>query len=105
MRNVWGIIAIFMAFWSAFSHKKEWGHLLERILYTFRYSITLELLQLLVESKKISNDQELIQSDPIQFQLPISVVFFDRHPQLVCERVKELNYMCHTHKEHVLPGL
>ena len=24
--------------------------------------------------------------------------FFDRHPQLVCERVKELNYMCHTQK-------
>ena len=40
----------------------------------------------------------------IQFQLPISVVF-DRHPQLVCECVKELNYMCHTQKEHVLPGL
>ena len=40
----------------------------------------------------------------IQFQLPISGVF-DRHPQLVCERVKELNYMCHTQKEHVLPGL
>ena len=40
----------------------------------------------------------------IQFQLPI-LLFFDRHPQLVCERVKELNYMCHTQKEHVLPGL
>ena len=33
----------------------------------------------------------------IQFQLPI-LLFFDRHPQLVCERVKELNYMCHTKK-------
>ena len=80
MRNVWGIKAILMAFWSAFSHKKEWGHLLERILYTFRYSITLELLQLLVESKKISNDQELIQSDPIQVQLSISVVFLTGIP-------------------------
>ena len=39
MRDVWGIKAIFMAFWSAFSHKKEWGHLLERILYTSCYSI------------------------------------------------------------------
>ena len=36
----------------------------------------------------------------IQFQLPISVVF-DRHPELVCERVKELNYMCHPHKRTV----
>ena len=33
----------------------------------------------------------------IQFQLPI-LLFFDRHPQLVFERVKELNYMCHTKK-------
>ena len=41
MRNVWGIKAIFMAFWSAFSHKKEWEHLLEGVLYTARYSITL----------------------------------------------------------------
>ena len=49
MRNVWGIKAIVMAFWSAFSHKKEWGHLLERILHTSRYSITQELLQLLDE--------------------------------------------------------
>ena len=49
MRNVWGIKAIFMAFWSAFSHKKELGHFLERILYTSRYSITQELLQLLDE--------------------------------------------------------
>ena len=93
MTNVWGIKAIFMAFWSAFSHKKEWGHLLERILYTSRYSITQELLQLLDE-----------------FQLPTSfsylfLLFFDRHPQLVCERVKELNYMCQPQKEHVLPGL
>ena len=31
----------------------------------------------------------------IQFQLPI-LLFFDRHPQLVCEHVKGLNYMCHT---------
>ena len=49
MINVWGIKTIFMAFWSAFSHKKEWGHLLERIHYTSRYSITQELLQLLDE--------------------------------------------------------
>ena len=40
----------------------------------------------------------------IQLQLTISVVF-EKHPQLVCEQVKELNYMCHTQKEHVLPGL
>ena len=38
-----------MAFWSVFSHKKEWGNLLERILYTSRYSIIQELLQLLDE--------------------------------------------------------
>ena len=74
--------AIFMAFWSAFSHKKEWGHLLERILYTSRYSITQELLQLL---------------DEFSFSYPF-LLFFDRHSQLVCERVKELNYMCHTQK-------
>ena len=89
MINVWGIKTIFMAFWSAFSHKKEWGHLLERIHYTSRYSITQELLQLL---------------DEFSFSY-LFLVFFDRHPQLVCERVKELNYMCHTQKEHVLPGL
>ena len=49
MINVWGIKTISMAFWSAFSHKKEWGHLLERIHYTSRYSITQELLQFLEE--------------------------------------------------------
>ena len=49
MINVWGIKTIFMAFWSAFSHKKEWGHLLERIHSTSRYSITQELLQFLDE--------------------------------------------------------
>ena len=88
MINVWGIKTIFMAFWSAFSHKKELGHLLERIHYTSRHSITQELLQLLDE-----------------FSFSYLFLFFDRHPQLVCERVKELNYMCHTQKEHVLPGL
>ena len=49
MINVWDIKTIFMAFWSAFSHKKEWGHLLEIILHTSRYSITQKLLQLLAE--------------------------------------------------------
>ena len=78
-----------MAFWSAFSHKKEWGHLLERIHSTSRYSITQELLQLL---------------DEFSFSY-LFLVFFDRHPQLVCEHVKGLNYMCHTQKENVLPGL
>ena len=29
------------------------------------------------------------------------LLFFDRHPQLVCERVKELNYMCHSHKKNM----
>ena len=48
-RNVWGIKAICMAFWSAFIPQKGVGHLLERILYTSRYSITQELLQLLDE--------------------------------------------------------
>ena len=65
MRNIWGIKAIFMAFWLAFSHEKEWGHLLERIHYTSRYSITQELLQL-------------------SFSY-LFLLFFDRHPQLVCE--------------------
>ena len=88
MINVWGIKTIFLAFWSAFSHKKEWGHLLERIQYTPGYSITQELLQLL--------------DDCFSY---LFLVFFDRHPQLVCERVKELTCMCHTQKEHVLPGL
>ena len=78
-----------MAFWSAYSHKKECGHLLERIHYTSRYSITQELLQLL---------------DEFSFSY-LFLVLFDRYPQLVCERVKELNYMCFTQKEHVLPGL
>ena len=83
MRNVWGPKAIFMAFWSAFSYKKEWGHLLERILYTSPYSITQELLQLL---------------DELSFSY-LYLLFIDRHPQLVCERVNELNYMCHTQQE------
>ena len=82
MRNVWGIKAIFMAFWSAFSYKKEWGAFIrENTLY----------ISLLHYTGIIAT------SWWIQFQLPISVVFFDRHSQLVCERVKELNYMCHTH--------
>ena len=85
MRNVWGIKDIFMAFWSAFSHKKGWGHLLERILYTFRYSITQELLQRLPE---------------FGFSY-LFLLFFARHPQLVCERVKELNYMCNSHKKNM----
>ena len=81
MRNVWGIKAIFMTFWSAVSHKKEWGHLIERILYTSRYSITQELLQRLPE---------------FGFSY-LFLLFFDRHPQLVCE----LNYMCHSHKKNM----
>ena len=36
MINVWDIKTIFMAFWSAFSHKKEWGQILERIHYTLQ---------------------------------------------------------------------
>ena len=79
MRDVWGIKAIFMAFWSAFSHKKEWGHLLERILYTSRYSIIQELLQGLPE-----------------FGFTYFCCFL-----LVCEHVKELNYMCHSHKKNM----
>ena len=86
MRNVWGIKAIFMAFWSVFSNKKEWVHLLGRILYTTRYSIKQELLQLL---------------DEFSFSYLI-LLFFDRHPQLVCEHVKKLNYMCHTQKRTCL---
>ena len=75
-----------MAFWLAFSHKKEWRHLLERIHYTSRYSITQELLQLL---------------DEFSFSY-LFLLFFDRHPQLVYERVKELNYMCHIQKRTCL---
>ena len=77
MVNDWSIKTIFIAFWSAFTHKKEWGHLLERIHYTSRYSIIQELLQLL---------------DEFSFSYPF-LLFFDRHPQLVCERVNELNCM------------
>ena len=89
MRNVWGIKAILWHFGQLFSRKKEWGHLLERIHYTSRYSITQELLQRL---------------DEFSFSY-LFLLFFDRHPQLMCEHVKELNYMCLTQKEHVLPGL
>ena len=77
MINVWGIKTIFMAFWLAFSHKKEWGHLLERIHYTSRYSITQELLNLL---------------EKFSFSY-LFLLFFDRHPQLVYEHVKELKNM------------
>ena len=76
-------------FGQLFPTKRRGGHLLERILYTSRYSISQELLQLL---------------DEFSFSY-LFLLFFDRHPQLVCERVKELNNMCHTQKEHVLPGL
>ena len=78
----------FMAFWSAFSHKKEWGHLLERILYTSRYSITQELLQRLPE---------------FGFSY-LFLLFFDRHPQLVCEHVKDLVWFdfCFTALRHIL---
>ena len=79
------MFGILKPFWSAFSHKKEWGHLLERILYTTRYSITQELLQHLPE---------------FGFSY-LFLLFFDRHPQLVCEHVKELNYMCHSHKKNM----
>ena len=89
MRNVWGIKAILWHFGQLFPTKRSGGHLLDRIHYTPRYSITQELLQLL---------------DEFSFSY-LFLLFFDRHPQLVCERVKELNYMCHTQKEHVLPGL
>ena len=54
MRNVWGIKAIFMAFWSAFFPTKRSGDIyqrgdINRIHYTSRYSVTQELLQLLDE--------------------------------------------------------
>ena len=78
-----------MAFWSAFSHKKELGAFIrENTLYIslHHYTGIIELL------------------DELSFSY-FFLLFFDRHPQLVCERVKELNYMCHTQKEHVLPGL
>ena len=57
--------------------------------YTSRYSIIQELLQLL---------------DEFSFSY-LFLLFFDRHSQLVCERVKEMNCTWHTQKEHVLPGL
>ena len=73
-------------FGQLFPTKKEWGHLLERILYTSRYSISHELLQCL---------------DEFSFSYLFLLGFFDRHSQLVCERVKELNYMCHSHKKNM----
>ena len=74
-----------------------WGHLLEtgviRIQYKSCYSIQPELLQFLAAF----GFSELF------------LVIFDRHdilfPQLVCECVEELNYMCQTQNEYVLPGL
>ena len=84
MINVWGIKTIFKAFWSAVSHKKEWGHLLERIHYTSRYSITQELLQLL---------------DEFSFSY-LFLVFFDRHPQLMCEMWRSW-ITCVTHKKNM----
>ena len=86
MRNVWGIKAIFYGVLVSFFPQKGVG---EFIRGNTLYSITQELLQLL---------------DEFSFSY-LFLLFFDRHPQLVCERVKELNYMCHTQKEHVLPGL
>ena len=86
---MFGVLKPFYGILVSFSHKKEWGHLLERILYTSRYSITQELLHIV---------------DEFSFSY-LFLLFFDRHPQLVCERMKELNYMFQTQKEHVLPGL
>ena len=60
-----------------------------RIQYSSCYSITQNLLQFL---------DELGFSD-------LFLVVFDRHPQLVCERVMKLKYVCHVQKEHVLPSL
>ena len=78
MRNVWGIKAILWHFGQLFPTKGEGGgHLLEKIHYTSRYSITQGLLQLL---------------DEFSFSY-LFLFFFDGHPQLVCERVKELNYI------------
>ena len=83
---MFGVLKPFLwHFGQLFSHKKEWGHLLERILYTSRYSITQELLQCLPE---------------FGFSY-LFLLFFDRHPQLVCEHVKELNYMFHSHKKNM----
>ena len=89
MRNVWVLKLFLWHFGQLFLTKRSGGHLLERILYTSRYSITQELLQFL---------------DEFNFSY-LFLLFFDRHPQLVCEHVKELNYICHTQKEYVLPGL
>ena len=80
---MFGIFTPFYVFlFSAFSHKKGVGAFI-RILYTSRYSITQELLQRLPE---------------FGFSC-LFLLFFDRHPQLMCERVKELNYVCHSHKK------
>ena len=49
MINVWGIEVILWYFSQLFPTEKGWGHLLERIHCTSRYSITQELLQLLDE--------------------------------------------------------
>ena len=85
MINVWDIKTIFMAFWSAFSYKKEWGHLLKE--YIIQLYISLDYYT-----------QELLQLLP---KFGFSVVFWWVF-WLVCERVKELNYMCHTHKKTCL---
>ena len=85
MRNVSVIKANFMAFWTAFSHKKEWGHLLYISLLHYTGIIA--------------------TSTWIRFQLPISVVFWQASPVSVwaCEGA-ELHVPL-TQKEHVLPGL
>ena len=84
--EMFGVLNPFLwHFEQLFPQKKEWGHLLERILCTSRYSITQELLQRLPE---------------FGFSY-LFMLFFGRHPQLVCECVKELNYMCHSHKKNM----
>ena len=78
-----------MAFWSAFFPQKGVGAFIrENTLYISLLHYT-GILQLL---------------DEFSFSY-LFLLFFDRHPQLVCEHVKELNYMCYTQKEHVLLGL
>ena len=68
-----------------FPQKGVGAFIRENTLYISLLHITQELLQLLNE-----------------FSFSYSfLLFFERHPQLVCEHVKELNYMCHTQKKNM----
>ena len=85
--EMFGVLKPFYGILVSFFPQKGVGAFRENTLYLIlsRYSITQELLQRLPE---------------FGFSY-LFLSFFDRHARLVCECVKELKYMCHSHKKNM----